>query len=172
MPDQVAKLNYLRMTPRKIRLVADVLKGLSVNEAEAELLMQKKRAAKSLLKLLRGAVANAKNNQHLDPAKLIVKNVRVDQGPMIKRYLPRARGSASPIQRKMSHITLVLEESDSIKPPRFTIVIKKKSKTPSDKKPKKAGKEKIEHEKPETAPKRKKSGFFQKVFSRKSGMGK
>ena len=81
MKTQTAKLNYLKIAPRKTRLVANVLKGLSVNEAEAQLLMSPKRASGPLIKLLRSAIANAKNRQ-LNPERLFIKEIRVDQGPM------------------------------------------------------------------------------------------
>ena len=106
--NQSATLRYLRIAPRKVRSVADLVKGLTVNEAEAQLIVQRRRPAKSILKLLRSAVANAKNNAKLDPNHLFIQSIRVDGGPMLKRYLPRARGSASPIEKKMSHITITL----------------------------------------------------------------
>ena len=80
-----------------MRSVGDLIKGLPVNEAEAQLLAQTRRPSKALLKLLRSAVANAKNNTVHDVQHLFVSSVRVDGGPMLKRMLPRARGSASPI---------------------------------------------------------------------------
>ena len=116
------------MAPRKVRLVASVLRGMSVNDAEAQLMLQPRRAAKPLLKLLRSAIANAKNNQKLNPDNLFVQTIFVDQGPMLKRSLPRARGSASPIQKKMSHVTMILAESLKPKPKQFTITIVKKEK--------------------------------------------
>src|SRR3989344_3194296 len=102
---QVAKLNYLRIAPRKVRSVGDLIKGLSVNEAEAQLLLQRRRASVSLLKLLRSAVAGAKEKK-MQPDALYVESLRVDQGPMLKRFLPRARGLATPIQKKTSHVTI------------------------------------------------------------------
>ena len=169
MERQVVQLNFLRMTPRKVRAVGDLIKGLPVIEAEAQLMAQSRRAAWPLLKLLRSAVANAKVNQNANSEKLYVQNLRVDQGPMLKRYLPRARGSASPIQRKMSHVTLVLVENPNLPSPRFKIVIPKKTKLPPEKRPK-PGKEKTVRGE-EVQPKKKSSGFFKKMFSRKTGMG-
>jgi len=172
MIQETVKLNYLKIAPRKVRSVANFIKGLSVNEAEAQLLLARRRASRDILKLLRSGVASAKNNKHLDPEKLIVKSIRVDQGPMLKRSLPRARGSASPIQKKMSHITLVLVEGTP-KPPRFKIVVVKKSKLEKEK-TKKGGKEKKETGAIEDKPARKRqdAGFFRKVFNRKAGMAK
>src|SRR3989344_4172788 len=119
MKKQVSQLNYAHMTPRKMRLVADVTKGLPVNEAEAQLTMNSRRAAKPLLKLLQSAIAAAKNNQRLSPENLVVETIKVDQGPRLKRWLPRARGRATPILKRMSHITLVLKESEKATPSRF-----------------------------------------------------
>ncbi len=147
---ETARLNYLRIAPRKARLVADLIKGLSVNEAEAQLLFKNRRAAKPLLKLLRSAANNAKNNRKMNPENLIVESVTVDKGPMLKRYLPRARGSASPLQKKMSHVTLTLVESAKAAAPRFKIAAAPKL---GGKSGKKTGKEKIhvEEKKRETA---------------------
>lgn len=175
MKDQIAKLSYLRIAPRKVRAVASLLKGLSVNEAEAQLLVQRRRPAKPLLKLLRSAISNAKNNSNLDVSSLFVKIARVDQGPMIKRSMPRARGSSSEIQKKMSHVTLILGENSNFKPARFKIIIKKKSKLPKEKSSKKSSREKTKEnlENRETiSPKKPNSGVLKKMFSRKSGMGK
>ena len=121
MAEQIAKLNYLHIAPRKVRLIASILKKLPVQEAEAQLLLRPQRAAKPLLKLLRGAVANAKNNQKLNPDQLFIKDIRVDQGPMLKRSLPRAMGRATPLEKKMSHVTIILEENPQALKPRFTI---------------------------------------------------
>jgi large subunit ribosomal protein L22 len=163
---QVARLRYLRMAPRKVRAVGNLLRGLSVNEAEAQLMFQSRRASKPLLKLLRSAKANAVTNARLDPAKLYVQTIFVDQGPMLKRMLPRARGSASPIQRKMSHVTLVLAESLQQKPSRFTIAPRKKAK----KAPEETRKEKKVPERKglDAAPRTSQGGFFKRVFRRKS----
>lgn len=125
----VAKLSYLRQAPRKVRSVGDLIKGLPVNEAEAQLLVQTRRPSKALLKLLRSAMANAKNNKPAANVEhLFVESVRVDGGPMLKRILPRARGSASPIQKKMSHVTITLGVNENLRP-RFTIVVPKKTKS-------------------------------------------
>ena len=128
-------------------------------------MFQRLRPAKPLLKLLRSAVANAKNSKRLDPEKLVIKNIRVDQGPMLKRILPRARGIATPIQKKMSHVTLILEEKTGVAAPRFKIVVPKKSKMPKPTKAK--AKDKSKEAQPEKAAP-KKSGFFRRVFSRKA----
>lgn len=172
MEQQVTKLNYLRMAPRKVRSVADLVKGMPVNEAEAQLMAQRRRPAKALLKLLRSAVANAKNNKRWSAEHLYIASFRVDGGPMLKRMLPRARGSASPIEKKMSNVTLILGVNENLKS-KYTIVVKKKVKLPQGEE--KPIKEKREHQaKPETEhfePK-KKQGFFKKMFNPKARASK
>jgi large subunit ribosomal protein L22 len=159
------------MTPRKVRLVADLVRGLSANEAEAQLVMQRRRAAKPLLKLLRSAIANAKQNGKTNIDTLYVQSIEVNQGPMLKRYLPRARGSASPIEKKMSHVTLTLLPNAKINTSRFTITPHKKVKK-NDDNVARSRKEKPQMDDERVQKEKTQSGFFKKVFSRKSGMGK
>lgn len=104
-----AHLNYLRIAPRKVRLVAKLLIGMPAKRAELELRNLSKRSALPLLKLLRSAMSNAKHNFELLPHMLRVKKVTVDAGPMFKRTRARAFGRAALIQKKTSHISLVLE---------------------------------------------------------------
>ncbi len=173
MKTQTAKLNYLKIAPRKVRLVAGMLKGLSVNEAEAQLLINPRRSSLALLKLLRSAVSNAKHNIQLNPEHLFIFEIKVDGGPMLKRYMPRAMGRATPIQKKSSHITLVLAESDKLKLPRFKIIkvgkISKREKAERVKKTK--GEKEIEKPKlpeKETIKQSEKPGFMRRLFRRKS----
>lgn len=105
-----AKLRYLRIAPRKVRLVADLLRGKTVEEAQNTLHFTAKRAAPPLLKLLKSAIANAKNNFRLEEKELYISKVLVDEGPKLKRWIARARGKADEIQKKTSHITIVLDE--------------------------------------------------------------
>jgi large subunit ribosomal protein L22 len=108
-----ASLKYLRIAPRKVRLVADLIRGKKVNEAILMLQFSKKRAAKPLLKLLKSALANAKNNFKFTPErleKLYIKKIAVNEGIKLKRWRPVAMGSAHLIQKKTSHVELVLEE--------------------------------------------------------------
>lgn len=168
MAVQKAQLNYLKIAPRKVRLLADSIKGLSVNEAEAELLFRSQRPAKALLKLLRSAIVRAKNSQKIDMSRLFVQNVRVDRGPMLKRYLPRARGMATPIQKKMSHITLILGERGDVKNDRFQIVVPKKLKDKGlIKKPGSKVSGGIPEARKVEKPKEQ-VGFFRRIFRRKS----
>ena len=124
---QLAQLNYLHIAPRKVRLISDTLKGMPVKEAEAQLILRVQRSAKPLLKLLRSAIANARN-QKMDASRLFVSSIRVDQGPMLKRFLPRAQGRATPIHKKMSHVTLILSEAETRPVERFIINLPVKQK--------------------------------------------
>ncbi len=103
-----AKLNYLRIAPRKVRLVADLIRGKSVKDAQALLNFSLKKAAFPLKKLLNSARENAKNNFHLDEDTLYISEIKVDEGPKLKRWRARARGRAAEIQKKSSHVTLVI----------------------------------------------------------------
>lgn len=111
-----ASLKYLRISPRKTRLVAGLLKGLSVQEAEAQLIFSKKRSSEPIIKLLKSAIKNAENNFHLNKDNLFIKSVRVDEGPALKRQRPRARGAVYMIKKRTSHIYLILGEIISSKP--------------------------------------------------------
>lgn len=108
-----AKLQYLRMAPRKVRRVADLIRGAHVDEAAVQLRHLLKRAAHPLLKLLNSAIANAQHNFRTGRGNLFVSQVRVDGGPMLKRFRPRAFGRAATIRRRTSHVLLVLEERTS-----------------------------------------------------------
>ncbi len=103
-----AKLRHLKMSPRKVRLVADTVRGLDVLEAQNQLSYSKKHAARPLLKLLNSAIANAKNNFELDQRQLFIKELLVDMGPTLNRWRARAYGRAAPIRKRSSHILIVL----------------------------------------------------------------
>lgn len=105
-----ASLKYLNIAPRKTRLVAKLLKGMPVLKAEAQLKYIKKRASEPLLKLLKSAVSNAEHNFHLDKENLFIKLIRVDEGPSLKRFMPRARGAVDTIKKRTSHVFLTLDE--------------------------------------------------------------
>lgn len=109
----IANLNYFRMSPRKVRIVARLIKNLPVERAEKELLFRNKKASKAILKLLKSAISNAKNKGY-DIKDLYVKNIIVNEGPKnLKRYYPRARGRATLIIKKMSHIKIELDIKSS-----------------------------------------------------------
>ena len=105
-----AKLNYLRISPRKTRLVADLIRGKSVLEAQAILNFIVKKSKEPFLKLLNQAVNNAQNSFQLDEKNLYISKITVDEGPKLKRWRPRSRGQAYEIQKKTSHISIVLDQ--------------------------------------------------------------
>ncbi len=107
-----ANLNNLRISPRKVIVVAKMLQGLSVREAGVQLERQLRRAALPLGKLLTSAVANAEHNFRAVPENLVVSRVVVGEGRKLKRWMPRAQGRATPIWKRMSRIRIVLEELD------------------------------------------------------------
>lgn len=104
-----AKLQHLKITARKVRLVADLVRNKSVNEAEAILRFTPKKASLPMLKLLRSAAATVKNTYKQDPADFYVARLMVNDGPMQERVFPRSRGRADKIQKRTSHITMILE---------------------------------------------------------------
>jgi large subunit ribosomal protein L22 len=101
---------YIRMSPQKVRLVADLIRGKQVEEADKLLQFTNKYAAEPVRKALMSAFANAKQNPSIDEHILYVKEVLVDQGPSLKRWRARAQGRAASIKKRTSHITVVLDE--------------------------------------------------------------
>lgn len=129
-----AALKTYRQSPRKVRVVADMIRGKGASEALITLQFANKRAAVELSKLLKSAVANAKN-QNIDEGDLYVKEIQVNKGVTLKRMMPRARGSASRINKRTSHITISLgsRQASQEKPsqkPKVESPKKKKSLTP------------------------------------------
>jgi large subunit ribosomal protein L22 len=111
--EATAKLRYLRITPRKVRVVANLIRGKNVSAALAQLAYVEKRAAEPVAKLLRSAVANAEQaskDQSLDVDQLTVKELMVDQGPSLRRFMPRAMGRAFKVLKKTSHISLTISD--------------------------------------------------------------
>ncbi len=106
----IAKLNSLRMSPRKVRLVAGLIRRMRVNDAETQLQFLNKAASEPVLKLLRSAKANAEHNFKLDADSLWISHITVDGGKTLKRWRPRAYGRAGAIHKKTSHITLKLSD--------------------------------------------------------------
>lgn len=107
-----AKLSMFRSTPRKTRLVADLIRGKGISEAEAILKFTDRRMAKPLLKLLQSAKANAVNNHDMFEDTLFISKIMVNEGPRIKRYLPRAKGRADQLLKRTCHIELTLDERE------------------------------------------------------------
>jgi ribosomal protein L22 len=103
-----AQAKYVRSSPRKARLVVDVIRGKSVEEARAILVHTPRAAAEPVLKVLESAIANAEHNHELLPEELRIHQVMVDEGPTIKRFRPRALGRATQIRKRTSHITINL----------------------------------------------------------------
>ena len=105
-----AKAKYIRMSPRKVRLVADIVRGLPTAQALGQLKFANKQATLPLAKLINSAVANATNNFELDKDNLYIKEIKVNEGPTLDRWMPRARGRATPIRKRTSHIDIILAE--------------------------------------------------------------
>ncbi len=105
-----AHLRYVRISPRKVQIVCDLIRGKSIPQATAILMTTPKAASEPLLKLLKSAVANAENNHNMDLEKLYVSEIFANPGPIIKRIMPRAQGRAYRINKRTSHVTLVVAE--------------------------------------------------------------
>jgi large subunit ribosomal protein L22 len=105
-----AVAKYMRMSPQKVRLVADLVRGKKVQEARNILLYTRKYAAGIVANVLKSAVANAAQNPNIDENILYVKEIFVDQGPSLKRWRARAQGRAAGIKKRSSHITVILDE--------------------------------------------------------------
>jgi large subunit ribosomal protein L22 len=111
----VATLSGVDSVPYRCRLVADIIRGKSLEEANRNLLLEKKKAAKIILKLLRSATANAQQKGTVDLERIFVSEVRVDEGPRIKRFMPRAQGRADTRIKRTSHIFIRLSERQKLK---------------------------------------------------------
>jgi len=101
---------HMRISPQKGRLVADLIRGKQVEEALLILRFTPKKAARILGKTLRAAIANATDTQNLDPDRLYVKRTYVDGGTTLRRFTPRAHGRATPLRKRTSHFTVVVDE--------------------------------------------------------------
>ena len=159
-----AKLNYLRTAPRKVRLIADLIRGLNIKEAEIQLRFNSNKVANPLLKLLNSAVANAKNSFNVEKESLFIKSIKINQGPPFKRWRAASRGRAMPVLKKTSHVDLVLGTKKGIK-------IEKKKETKSEIKEeiKEETKPKISKRAPKKIEKTKGvKGLAKKVFRRKA----
>ncbi|MEZ0393018.1 MAG: 50S ribosomal protein L22 [Pseudobdellovibrionaceae bacterium] len=105
-----ASLKYGRVGEQKARLVANLVRGKDVSEAIKTLTFLNKKSAEMIKKLIESAVANADYKKTIDLDKLYVKTIQVDQGPVMKRFRPRAQGRATGVRKRMSHINIVLDE--------------------------------------------------------------
>ena len=142
-----AAAKWVRITPRKARLVVEHIRGRTVPEARTMLAFSERAAAREIDKLLRSAVANAEANHDLIGDDLVVKTVYVDEGPTIKRWRARARGRAVRVRKRMCHITLTLA-------PATTATVTRAPEAPAEEKPKRAPRRKAAPKaKAETKPK-------------------
>jgi large subunit ribosomal protein L22 len=123
----MAKINYLRISPRKVRVVLEAVKKMTVSKAMEQLQFMPKKSALPLLKLLKSAVANAENNFKLKKENLTIAEFRADKGSVLKRWMPRAQGRATPIHKFTTHVTLILEDK--------TVAEVKKEKKEKEEKP-------------------------------------
>ncbi len=107
-----AHARYVRISPRKVKVVLDLIRGRGVNEAVSILRHVPRRAARVVLKLVESAIANAESNQDLDRDELYVAEAYVNPGPTLKRWRPRMRGMVFPILKRTSHVTVVLRQRE------------------------------------------------------------
>jgi len=166
------KLNNLRIAPRKTRMVADIIRGKKAEEAKGILNFSIKGASGPILKLLNSALSNAKNIYQTDADNLYISKITVDEGIKMKRWMPRARGSASEITKRSSIVTLVLDEinpvkkhakkTKAVKESQLEKVLEKDEKNPTA-----AGK-KYDFNSQKAMPKPKQAVGINKIFRRKS----
>ena len=107
-----AILRHLRMTPLKVRRVANLVKGKAVDDAQSILALDTHVASPILAKVIKSAAANAVNNEGANEDRLVVKTIMIDKSKTLKRFIPRSRGRADQIKKRMSHITVVVEERE------------------------------------------------------------
>ena len=112
-PGAFASARYTRITPMKARRVVDMVRGLPVAEAQALLQFAPQAASETVLKVLNSAIANAETTEGLDAGDLVISVAQVDEGPTMKRWRPRAQGRATRINKRTSHITLVVQPADA-----------------------------------------------------------
>jgi large subunit ribosomal protein L22 len=169
-----AAAKWVRITPRKARLVVEHIRGRTVPEARTMLAFSERAAAREIDKLLRSAVANAEANHNLIGDDLVVKTVYVDEGPTIKRWRPRARGRAAQIRKRMCHITITLSPAATA-----TVTRAPEPEAPAEEKPKRAPrrkaavpKEVAPEAKAETKPEAEKKPAAKKPAARKRAPAK
>jgi len=109
-----AQAKYIRQSPYKVRRVLDLVRGLPVGDAQAILTHANRRAAEPVAKVLKSAVANAEHNHALDADELFIIKAFADEGPTLKRFRPRARGRATRVNKRTSHITIVVGENEEV----------------------------------------------------------
>lgn len=183
-----ASLQNLRMAPQKVRLVAGLVRNLKASDAVNQLKFNRKWASKPLAKLVSSAIANAVNNFELDKDNLLVKEIKVDEGKTLHRWIPKAHGRATPIRKRCSHISVTLAEikDSGVKvakkqtieePVKLSTLLKQDTEESHKKDEKETSKEEVKSGKPgvekrghlKTDTAAGKQGFIKKVFQRKSG---
>lgn len=174
--DIKAKAKYIRQSPKKVRLIADLVRGLSVKSALDQITFSNKKAGLSVAKLLKSAIANAEHNYELDKNNLFVKEIKIDEAPMLHRFTAKAYGRAADIRKRSSHINITLGElKDSgvkaakkreVEAPISLAELAKKGETNLKDNKIKGEKEVSAKTKAEGASKK---GFVGKMFNRKSG---
>ena len=113
-PGSFATARYVRITPMKARRVVDMVRGMAVDDALALLQFAPQAASETVYKVLESAIANAEGTEGLSASSLVVSVARVDEGPTMKRWRPRAQGRATRINKRTSHITLVVQPADVV----------------------------------------------------------
>ena len=120
-----ATARYVRMTPMKVRRVVDLIRGMEASEALSVLQFVPQAASEPVAKVLASAIANAENNERLDPDALLVSEAFVDEGPTLKRFRPRAQGRAYRIRKRTCHITIAVEAVQVARPAKKAAAAKK-----------------------------------------------
>ena len=123
----ITRINELKISPRKIRLITDAIRGLSLDEAQDALTVIQKRGARDLDKALKSAVANAVNNSNLEKKNLIIKTIDINEGPSFKRFHPSTRGRIHPYKKRTSDIRIVLQEKPEIQSHKLETNLKEKN---------------------------------------------
>jgi large subunit ribosomal protein L22 len=113
-PGAFASARFVRITPLKARRVVDLVRGMPVDEALSLLQFAPQAASETVYKVLESAIANAETTEGLDRADLVVSKAQVDEGPTMKRWRPRAQGRATRINKRTSHITVVVQPADAV----------------------------------------------------------
>lgn len=169
-----AKLKNLRISPRKVRLVTDFVKGMDTNNALVQLSNTVKGSSLAVEKLIKSAIANAENNFGLDKDNLFISDIQVGEGPVLKRWLPRAHGRATQLLKRTSTIYLTLSEKVEGKGRKVKEKVakveaepKKENEASEAKEVKKVSLDQVKSEKKVIA-KGQKGGFSKKMFNRKS----
>lgn len=104
----------VRISPNKVRLVIDVVRGQPVDRALVTLRYMPQKAAREVALVIKSAAANAENNFEMEPADLVVKTIFADEGPALKRYMPRARGRGDRIRKRTTHITVIVDDGEEL----------------------------------------------------------